>query len=182
MAWRFLLPSIFKKYSVYWSWFLAFGWVAAIYLSVGFVRSVDTWLKQWPAYPFFIVLVCLLFLAVFIVISLKKQTLKSRQWVLFGLVAVFYIATFFYIKIPAERVHLVQYGLCSVLFYRALRNHMPSTRAVVFSWILSSLAGLLDEIIQGQTQGRYFGWWDVLLNCWSAALALGLVKQSSDRV
>lgn len=156
------------------AWALVLAWVAAIYLTSGQARSVNDWLRQWPAYPVFIAILCLLFLTVFITAGLEKRALNRKQWFFTGLIAALYTATVFYLQIPAERVHLVQYGICAVLFYRALRHHMGAGRAVFPAWILTALAGFLDEVIQGCTPGRYFGWGDVILNAWSGVMALGL--------
>lgn len=68
---------------------------------------------------------------------------------------------------PVGRVHLPEYGLLSVLAFRAGGGTM---RAALGGGALAAAVGLLDEIVQLVTPGRVFDWWDVALNAAAALL------------
>jgi hypothetical protein len=68
---------------------------------------------------------------------------------------------------PVGRVHLPEYGLLSVLAFRALGGSLP---AAAGGGAAAAAIGLLDETVQAVTPGRVFDWWDVALNVAAALL------------
>jgi VanZ family protein len=68
--------------------------------------------------------------------------------------------------VPAEAVHLVEYGILAVLFRRALPGGAGA------SILAAGLIGILDEVIQGATPGRVFDVRDIVINVLAAAVAL----------
>jgi glycopeptide antibiotics resistance protein len=76
-------------------------------------------------------------------------------------------------RFPAEKLHLLEYGVVACLFYRALRTDFPSAKSYVLAFLMSSGFGFLDEIIQYLLPNRVFEIRDVMTNV--AASALGLV-------
>ncbi len=70
-----------------------------------------------------------------------------------------------------EAFHLIQYGVLSILFYRALLHRVSDYSIYVLSAILAGIVGTLDEWIQWLIPDRFWGMRDVLLNFTAAALA-----------
>ncbi|MEE2752823.1 MAG: VanZ family protein, partial [Candidatus Latescibacterota bacterium] len=86
---------------------------------------------------------------------------------------------------PAERFHLAEYGLLSLLTYRASRLDLDHAKAVVFGLLVASVLGTGDEMIQWTLPTRVFEWKDVWLNVFSSCLGMALVvtlKLSDRRV
>lgn len=83
-------------------------------------------------------------------------------------------------RFPAERLHLLEYGLMAYLILRALQLDFGDRRAYVVSLMLTTLVGLGDETVQWVLPQRYFELKDVLLNMVSAGLALLLVRFAID--
>lgn len=71
-----------------------------------------------------------------------------------------------------ERFHFVEYGLLTVLFYRAWR-HDPLPVAILSSLLSVFIVGTADEWIQWLVPGRVGEWRDVLLN--GVAIGCGLL-------
>jgi len=71
---------------------------------------------------------------------------------------------------PVEAFHLVQYGILSVLFYRALLHRMNDYGIYVIAALLTAAVGILDEWIQWLIPGRFWGMRDVLINLAAAVL------------
>ncbi len=163
------------------AWGLAVGWVCSIWLSVGYVLVLDSWLRRWPFYSHLVSFVCVLLIVAGIVYLLPRRSWSLWQIGAAAIIFSLYAVTLWQLNVPAERVHLPQYGLCVLLFYRALRLDTPFVMAVSLSWVLATLAGFSDELLQGRVPGRFFGWNDVLVNAWAAALAASLILTSNCR-
>ena len=76
---------------------------------------------------------------------------------------------------PAERFHLAEYGVLSLLTYRACRLDAGQTGAVLVGLLVASVLGAGDEFIQWTLPNRVFEWKDVWLNILSAGLGMSLV-------
>ena len=74
---------------------------------------------------------------------------------------------------PVEAFHLVQYGVLSILLYRALLHRVSDNGIYAQAAVLAGIVGILDEWIQWLIPGRYWGIRDVLINFISAALTQG---------
>ena len=76
---------------------------------------------------------------------------------------------------PVEAFHLVQYGILSVLIYRALLHRCSDNSIYLLSAVLTGSVGILDEWIQWLIPERYWGFRDVVINFTAAVLAQGLL-------
>lgn len=69
---------------------------------------------------------------------------------------------------PAERTHLIEYGIVAALIHQALLErarhgrHVPGPAALTVA--VTALLGLLDELIQAVLPSRVFDWTDVFFN------------------
>jgi hypothetical protein len=75
---------------------------------------------------------------------------------------------------PAERLHLAEYGLLSVLVLRALRIDWHGGGVYYLAWLIAGLLGAFDEVIQWALPNRVFEWKDVGLNIASSGLGMAL--------
>ncbi len=76
---------------------------------------------------------------------------------------------------PVEAFHLVQYGVLSVLVYRALLHRCSDYGIYPLSALLTGSVGILDEWIQWLIPERYWGLRDVIINFTAAVLAQGVL-------
>ncbi len=78
--------------------------------------------------------------------------------------------------VPAEKVHLVEYGLLSWIIWWARRParqgwYWPAAGV----WLLNAAFGAADEVIQHYTPGRFGEFRDVVINWESGALGLAVL-------
>lgn len=78
----------------------------------------------------------------------------------------------YHCKFPAERLHLIEYGLLAYLLYRALWLDLPRAPAYVLGFLISSAFGFLDEVIQHILPNRVFELRDIATNVIASALGL----------
>jgi len=100
-------------------------------------------------------------------VQIKRVTWYIVFFLIIGIIAI-------HLKIPEERIHLVEYGLLSFFVYRALRFDFSGFTLFVLTCVIVSGFGFLDEVIQG-LPNRYFGWRDVLLNATGGLMGVGLI-------
>ncbi|MGH7823039.1 MAG: VanZ family protein, partial [Candidatus Binatia bacterium] len=74
---------------------------------------------------------------------------------------------------PNEVVHVVEYGFLGVLILRAGRASGGIARHPLFALGVTAALGFVDELTQGVSPNRFFGWHDVAANAISGALGLG---------
>jgi len=123
----------------------------------------------------------LLFLPLFAVVGFYagKRSSGSSAKVL-SLLSGFALVYFYLLKyqchFPAERLHLVEYGLLAYLLYRALRLDLSSRRAYLLGFAIAAGFGFLDEVIQYILPNRVFETRDVMTNVLAAGLGLLVVR------
>lgn len=90
-----------------------------------------------------------------------------------------YLMAFLRFANPAERTHLVEFGVVGVLVYLALqerRANGATVRALVLmAFGIAGLLGLIDEGIQAILPNRYFDPLDVAFNLGAALMAIVVV-------
>lgn len=78
---------------------------------------------------------------------------------------------------PAERTHLIEYGVVAVLVHTALlergRGGAPVDRPALVAFVVASCAGVVDEVLQGLLPTRVFDPRDIVFNIFAAGLAMG---------
>ncbi len=96
----------------------------------------------------------------------------SKFFLLVGIAAIYYLLLRYHCRFPAERLHLFEYGLLAYLSYRALMFDFSRMKAYELAFLMSSLFGLVDEVIQHALPNRVFEWRDVVTNVIASALGL----------
>lgn len=101
-------------------------------------------------------------------VQIKRVSWYIGFFVIVGIIAI-------HLKMPEERIHLVEYGLLSFLVHRALRFDLSGFALFTLTFLMVSGFGFFDEVIQGILPNRYFGWRDVLLNATGGLMGIGLI-------
>jgi len=109
-----------------------------------------------------------------------RRAVGRRAWEPYAVLAVVFVAYGYLLArfstFPAERLHLVEYGLVSVFLVRALRLDLPPRTAYLASLVLTTVVGFGDECIQWALPQRFFELKDVQLNAISGALGLAIAR------
>ncbi len=154
-------------------WALVIIWTGLIYSTLYIVRPICEFLKQYTPFDAIIWgLFVLTLIGIIYFVFFHVRRMKPLSYLLFFGTLACYAAALFWLKIPEERIHLIQYGILVCLLVRALRLDFPPSAAYAGAFVLTSLLGLGDEGIQHILPNRYFQWKDVILNSVSAALGL----------
>ncbi len=172
-----------------WLWTLAV--MVAIYSSLGPARAVVDALRARGLLEAFSTAVALL--VGLAVLWRWRRTRPGWSEIGVGLgVALAYGWTFLRIGNPAERTHLIEYGIVAALLHQALLERNGGGRSVPMPAALTvgitALLGLLDEGIQAVLPSRVFDWNDVFFNALAgfmvivARLALAPVRRPGWRL
>ncbi|MCU0822812.1 MAG: VanZ family protein, partial [Spirochaetes bacterium] len=78
-------------------------------------------------------------------------------------------------KVPAEKIHFIEYGLLAFLLFRALKLNVPDKLNYPLSFLIIIMIGWGDEAIQLVVPDRYYDLRDVFLNGLSGGLILLLI-------
>lgn len=161
-----------KKNRIY--WVLSGLWVALIYSTLSIVRGVSNYLSEIIPLSFSLSLGIGFILLGVIVFFFRRVSFNWFKVVLLISLLCGYGYGLATIKYPDEKIHFIQYGVLSVLLLKALKSDYRCIVAYIGAFILCSLAGYGDELLQGQIPNRYYDTNDIILNSVSGAMGLGL--------
>ena len=149
--------------------------VAAIYSTLGLARTLAGILRDNGLLEGCFVLGTLLIGIAILTQGLRKRPGGAEIGVALGVSAV-YILALTRIAAPAERTHLIEYGVVAILIHEALRErasqgrHVPA--AALIAMASASVLGVLDECIQAYLPDRIFDPRDILFNVLASAMAV----------
>ena len=107
--------------------------------------------------------------------ALKPRPDSARLAVALGIIGV-YLLIFVRIANPAERTHLIEYGVVSLLSLEALRerarNGYFAPSPALLAVVIATAGGVVDEFIQDALPGRVFDKRDILFNALASILAV----------
>lgn len=113
-----------------------------------------------------------------IMVGLALMLIKSRiSWKQYILAFIIFCIYGYYLKvlkIPEERIHLLEYGLLSFLVFRVYTSDWSSMFRYWQTFLTVSFIGTLDEIIQYLIPNRVGDVRDIGLNILSGLLGLAL--------
>lgn len=151
-----------------WIWTLVV--LAAIYASLGFVGKLVMALRDRNLLRISFAALILVLVVAFAVQWIRKRPTWSEFGVAIGVALAYWLA-FLRIENPAERTHLLEYGIVAALIHQALLERSSNGRSVVYpaalTVVATALLGLLDESIQAILPDRYFDWIDVGFNAFA---------------
>jgi len=105
----------------------------------------------------------------FLIYRLRIHSLPNYIWLL-GLTGVYIYLTLKLWNSPVEVTHFLEYGLLSILVFRALNHHIKDKSIYFSSAFIILIIGTLDEIIQWIVPGRVWNFKDIKLNLLSGGL------------
>lgn len=152
-------------------------YVIVVYSTIPFAPYVVDFLRKiFKQYYGVFVSTLIITLIAFIVVNSVKYLKNPRTafWLLFlSFSGVFILIT---LEIPAERVHFMQYGFLAYLLIVASKRE--SISKYIFAFVLGSIIGFVDELIQLFFQyqkffdlpRRYFEWKDIGMNVFGVFL------------
>ena len=114
-----------------------------------------------------------LFLCLIVIIFVcRLERNKVQALVALGGTGGFLILVLVRIQVPVERIHIFEYGILAILFFRAIAPDLSHLKAYLISFELASVMGVVDELIQNVLPNRHFQFTDVILNVSGAAVGL----------
>jgi len=166
------------------SWLYVALWAFVIFLTVPFAFDLitfvkDTWGLEVLTYGTCVVIV-LITIAALRFAANRPNTTHLTHVSLIGIAGLFVFLTFrLGARHPAEALHYLEYGLLSVLIYRAFTHRIHDYSIFIAVAIVGTIVGIVDETIQWLTPRRFFTLEDIGLNLTAlvlvqAALATGM--------
>lgn len=167
-----------------WLWTMVV--LAAIYSSLGFAAPLVRALRERNLLHIAFAVLVITLVAVLIVRWIRKRPKWSEFGIAIGVGLAYWMA-FIRIENPAERTHLLEYGIVAALIHMALlertKNGRPVPNPAALTVVATTLLGLLDECIQALIPGRVFDWRDVGFNAFAGFIvtAARLAQQPASR-
>jgi len=161
---------------------LVISYVALIYLTLPVMRPVLNFLKAHLGSRFDLLtdLVIIAAMSGLALIFLKSK-ITWKQWLLALIVFGLYGYGLRVLRIPEERIHLLEYGLLSFLVFRVRSADWSALFAYWQTFLIVSFIGTLDEIIQYIIPNRVGDIRDIILNIVSGLLGLVLTAILSQK-
>ncbi|MCD6413176.1 MAG: VanZ family protein [Elusimicrobia bacterium] len=154
-------------------WFLAFSYVFLIYATLPLMRGILNFVRKILGCETFSLFVNFFLFSVLLSVLLiffKNFFTVKKLLFLFAVLLVFLLFVR-KLRLPEERIHFLEYGLCGFLFSYACQTltGLPAgqagkTRKIVFAFAFTFAAGILDELIQKVLPMRVFDLRDILFN------------------
>ncbi len=158
-------------------WLPVVAWTLFIYATIPLARAVQEWVAEhwsrsaftWAVYAS----IAIGLLAAIYHFRRRAMPVTTSQWtVLAALAASFALGTWHLRGNAEEAMHLPQYGVLSLLLYRAFSRRFGDRGAFACAALLGAFLGIFDEVIQWVVPRRNFGFRDIILN----ALAVALIQ------
>ncbi len=160
---------------------LAWVWVAlnilAIFLVVPLARTIQRFVAGLGGRALFgygvLAATAAVFFVIIYILAFRLRVRSPSNYAWLAAVAALYI--YFTLRLwraPEEAVHFLEYGLLGFFLFRALSHSISDKSIYATAFLIGSIVGILDEIIQWAMPGRYFDFRDIGLN----ALATGFFQ------
>ncbi len=108
--------------------------------------------------------------AVVLLLKRRQKSLSGYAWLLGIAGVVIYLTFYLQSGSAVEAVHFLQYGMLSLLLFRAFAHRINDHSIYAAVTISGGTIGMLDETIQWLTPERYFGFNDIWINFTAVAL------------
>lgn len=181
-------------------WLLAGSCLLLIYSSLYIARPVTEWLRDANLLRLAVGGAFVL-AAAWVGLGLLRRRPGWRVWVALVGIATGYVMLLSRFDLPEERLHFLQYGLVGGLVYAALLERQKNDKRVsgklashrgplwpaIGAFLLTGVAGWIDEGIQEILPNRFYDLRDVAMNAAAGALAvfsiwiLDFLRQMDDR-
>lgn len=103
------------------------------------------------------------FLVSFLILIVRKRPsfLKLLIFIIVLIVGMWFC---WQLKIPEEKIHLLEFAVLGWLASRDLVKPGRKAKGIIFALAFTFAIGILDEVFQGILPYRYFQWCDIGLN------------------
>ncbi len=147
----------------------------AIFFTVPMARKIQSFVTSLAGRSFFgyfvLFAAAATFLGLFYILYFRLKIRAVPNYIWLVLVSAAYV--YFTLKLwanPEEAIHFIEYGLLGFFLYRALRHHIGDNSIYLVAFLMGSIVGTFDEILQWVVPQRYFDLRDVGLNALSSGL------------
>lgn len=158
------------------SWLAAGGWAALILATVPLARAVATRIAE-SIDPHAFLWLTVLVIVTGLLAAARALGKRRPPGAAYAWLAVFGGAllwlTWTLRGNAVEAFHVAQYGVLSILFYRALVHRFTDPSVFVLSALLAGIVGICDEWVQWLIPDRFWGMRDVAINFLAAVLTQG---------
>jgi hypothetical protein len=154
---------------------LTFIYILTIYGTSGRARDVSILVRQQVGDALSFLVTAGLILILSGVLFLFRHSISRRNILPLCPVIIGYGICLWWLKIPEERFHLLQYGLLTALCIKALPDRIRGISRSVLAVTLVAGVGIGDELIQWLRPNRVGDVRDVLINAVAALLAQALI-------
>lgn len=149
------------------SWTYAGLFALLIFFTIPFARAVQNYVSDSFGRDFFLYVVGSVAVAAaykaFVTVRKRQLGIDAYAWlVVVG--SAFAIYTYNLRRNPEEALHFVEYGILSLLIYRALVHRVHDYSIYLTATIVVGSIGVIDEWIQWLTPSRYWGLRDIQIN------------------
>lgn len=156
-------------------WIIVFIAMTVIYSTVGLALKIAKYLEDNDLQAVFFVLGMVLVGATIVTQGLKVRPGGTEIIVSLGLFAVFFMAGT-RITLLEERSHLIEYSVVALFIFEALKERKSNGSDVplpgLIAILVTSLFGIIDEVIQAVTPKRVFDPQDIFFNTSAAVFAV----------
>jgi hypothetical protein len=167
-------------------WFAPLLFTVYLWISVPFIRPASEWLRERSLLrPFLGVLGGLL--AAALAREVRARRLTAARWFAAGLTIATFIAGMQRSgRAPEEKIHWIQMGLLTYLFYRALTTDRAASCHAWTAGALAMAMGCIEEVLQKWVSSRVYDPRDLFFSVAAALLTAMLLylvdRQPSDAV
>lgn len=156
------------------SWIYVAVGVVVIYATIPVARSLREAIDARVGRELFLYLAAALVLlaAALAVRNLRRRRLPPGAYL--WLLGILGIAAFFLFRlreIPEEAIHVAEYGILSLLVYRALAHRMRDYSIYAVAFLIVGIVGIVDEYLQWAIPARHFDLRDIATNFAAGGLA-----------
>ncbi len=168
-------------------WLPVVAWTLFIYATIPLARALSVWVAEnWTRAAFSWAVYASIAIGVLTAIHQFRHRavpVARRQWVVLGVLAAIFAWGTWHLRGNAEEaIHLPQYGVLSLLLYRAFSHRYGDRGAYACAALLGAFLGIFDEVIQWAVPRRFFEFRDIGINVLSVLLfQAGLVTGLATR-
>jgi VanZ family protein len=161
--------------------FVAWLWVVfctlSIFLVVPLARTIQKFVSARWGRAFFgygvLAATAVAFCSIIYILVFRLKVRSPSNYLWLAAVAALYVySTLQLWRAPEEAVHFLEYGLLGFFLFRALSLTIRDKSIYPTAFLIGSLIGIFDEVLQWMMPGRYWDFRDAGLN----ALAIGLFQ------
>ena len=162
-------------------WLLTLAVVAAIYSTLGLTGRLAGALREYRLLDisFWVLFAMFLVGATIVPQGIKVRPGGAEIAIMLGVTAVYLLLFLRSTASPAERTHLMEYGVVGVFIYETLAERVNQGRRVPLPPLMAIVAtaalGVVDEGIQWILPNRVFDPQDILFNLLAGTMSIGAV-------